>query len=140
MSFEYSWLLFVALLPLGWLAYEWPRTSRRLSLILKALSFAAIIVALARPSITLPESKLAVAVLVDTSASASQADLDRASELARRLSDARGRNWVGIIPFARTTRPLESSEPISSHQARSNAMKLRKRPRSSFQACWMKLA
>ena len=110
MSFEYSWLLFAALLPLVWLAYEWPRTSRRLSLILKALSFVAIIVALARPSISLPESKLAVAVLVDTSASASQADLDRASELARRLSDARGRNWVGVIPFARTTRPLESSE------------------------------
>lgn len=110
MSFEYSWVLFVALLPLAWLAYEWPRTSRRLGLILKALSFAAIIVALARPSMTLPESKLAVAVLVDTSTSASQADLDRASNLASDLTKARGRNWVGVMPFARSTRPLEAAE------------------------------
>lgn len=110
MSFEYNWVLFVALLPLAWLAYEWPRTSRRLGLILKALSFGAIIVALARPSITLPESKLAVAVLVDTSASASQADLDRASNLASDLTKARGRNWVGVMPFARSTRPLEAAE------------------------------
>jgi Mg-chelatase subunit ChlD len=110
MSFENSWLLLVALLPLLWVAYEWTRTRRRLGLILKALSFAAIAIALARPSITLPESKLAVAVLVDTSASTSQADLDRASELARNLTGARGRNWVGVIPFARSTRELNSSE------------------------------
>lgn len=110
MNFEYSWVLLLALLPLGWLAYEWPRTSRRVGLILKALSFIAVIVALAKPSVTLPESKLAVAVLVDTSASTSQADLDRATEIAQSLTGARGRNQVSVIPFARSTRSLAPDE------------------------------
>lgn len=121
MNFEYAWVIFLALLPLAWLAFEWPRTSRRLGLILKALSFIAVIVALAKPSITVPESKLAVAVLVDTSASSSQADLDRASELARSLTGARGRNSVAVIPFARSTRGLQTSEQKGSLKLASTA-------------------
>lgn len=110
MNFENSWVLFLLALPLAWLAYEWLRTSRRVGLILKSLSFIAVIVALAKPSITVPESKLAVAVLVDTSASASQADLDQASKLARSLTAVRGRNIASVIPFARGTRSLQSDE------------------------------
>ena len=69
MTFDRSWVLFLAWLPLAWATFEWKRTSRRFGLAMKALCFVAVIVALAEPLITLPESKLAVAVLVDTSAS-----------------------------------------------------------------------
>lgn len=110
MTFEHSWVLLFLALPLLWTAFEWMRTPRRGGLLLKALSFVAIIVALAEPTLTLPESKLAVAVLVDTSASASDADLKRASELSEKLSDAHGRNWMKVIPFARSTRSLASAE------------------------------
>jgi len=110
MTFDRSWVLFLAWLPLAWAAFEWTRTSRRFGLAMKALCFVAVIVALAEPHITLPESKLAVAVLVDTSASQSPADLERANELSRNLTSARGRNWMSVIPFARTTRPLAAAE------------------------------
>src|SRR3954463_14465203 len=104
MNFDRSWVLFLSWIPLAWAAYELPRTRRRIGLAFKALAFVAVIVALAEPSLTLPESKLAVAVLVDTSASASAADLQRANEIAENLSKARGSNWISVIPFARNTR------------------------------------
>ena len=110
MTFDRSWVLFLAWIPLAWGVYEMRRTSRRFGLWLRALSFVAVIVALAEPSITLPESKLAVAVLVDTSASASPADLTKAEEISKNLNNARGSNWLSVIPFARTTRPLGAKE------------------------------
>ncbi len=110
MSFDRSWVLFLAWIPLAWALYEARQTSRRIGLALRALSFVAVIVALAEPHMSLPESKLAVAVLVDTSASASAKDLQRAHELARSLSGARGSNWMSVIPFARTTRPVTDGE------------------------------
>ena len=90
MNFDRSWVLFLSWIPLAWAVYEMRRTSRRIGLALRALSFVAVIVALAEPHITLPESKLAVAVLVDTSASATATDLERANTLARNLTSARG--------------------------------------------------
>ncbi len=57
-----------------------------------------------------PETRVAVALLVDTSASASPADLQKASETARAMASARGRNWLRVIPFARSTRPLNPGE------------------------------
>src|SRR4051794_9081614 len=110
MTFDRTWVLFFLALPLMWAAFEWTRTSRRMALLLKALCFIAIILALAEPNLTLNESKLAVAVLVDTSASASDADLKRASDLAEKLTDSHGRNWMKVIPFARTTRNLSKTE------------------------------
>jgi Ca-activated chloride channel homolog len=114
MTFDRSWVLFIAWVPLAWAAYELPRTRRRLGLALKALAFIAVLLALAEPSITLPESKLAVAVLVDTSASTSSADLERANEISKSLSSARGSNWMSVIPFARTTRPVNAAEQKNS--------------------------
>ncbi len=40
--------------PLAWAFYEMRRTSRRIGLLLRALSFVAVIVALAEPRMTLP--------------------------------------------------------------------------------------
>lgn len=110
MNFDRSWVLYLAWLPLAWAAFEWTRTPRRVGLILKSLAFVAVLIALAEPSMTLDETKLAVAVLVDTSASASANDLQRANDLAAKLNGAHGRNWMRIIPFARGTRAVSTAE------------------------------
>ncbi len=89
---------------------EWRRTSRHLGLALKALSLALILLALAEPRLATHETKVAVAVLVDTSASVSTSDMDRASQLAGQMSSQRGRNWMQVIPFARSPRELKASE------------------------------
>ena len=110
MTFDRSWVLVLAWLPLAWMLFEWRRTSRKLGLALKALSLAAILLALSQPRMILQETKVALAVLVDTSASSSAADLDRASQLARAMSGAQGRHWMRVVPFARSTRELTPAE------------------------------
>ncbi len=65
---------------------------------------------LSEPTITLPQTRIAKVVLVDTSASITTQDLARASSLSRDLEQARGRNWIKVIPFdsgVRTLRPEE---------------------------------
>src|SRR5579862_1235610 len=110
MTFEHNWVLAFLLLPVGWMFFEWTRTRRTLALALKTLAFLAIILALAEPRFTLPETKMAVAVLVDTSASVSSKDLARASELAATLERARGRHWIRVLPFARSVRNVAPAE------------------------------
>lgn len=110
MIFDRSWVLFVAWLPVAWAVFEWRKTTRHTGLILKAVSFVLILFALAEPRMVLDETKLAVAVLVDTSASTSPADLERASDLAGKIAGAKGRHTANVIPFARSTRAMESSE------------------------------
>jgi Ca-activated chloride channel homolog len=107
MTFDRAWVLAIAWLPLVWMAYEWGRTARRSALILKVLSFVAILLALAEPRLNVNETKVAVAVLVDTSASVSEADLQRASQIASTINNNRGRHWTRVIPFARATRVLD---------------------------------
>jgi len=109
MIFEQPFFLVAAILPLIWLFFEWRRANRKLSAVLKALSFVAILVAIAEPVLTTSETKMVVAVLVDTSASVSNDDLARATQLAATLEHDRGRNWVRILPFARSARDLTSS-------------------------------
>ncbi len=108
MSFDRIWVLYVAWLPLAWAAWEWARTRRRLALCLKAATLLAILLALAEPRLTVNQTRVAVAVLVDTSASVSPADLDRASKLAHSMEAAQGRHWMTVIPFARSTHAPES--------------------------------
>ncbi|MEK7406713.1 MAG: VWA domain-containing protein, partial [Acidobacteriota bacterium] len=104
MSFERLWLLPLAGLPLAWAAWRWRSSLRRGALILKALALASILLALAAPSVTVQETKMALAVLADTSASLSPQDLERASGLATRIEGSRGRHWAQVIPFAAATR------------------------------------
>jgi len=96
MIFERPWVLVFLLLPLAWAWFEWRHTRRVIALVLKTLSFLAIILALAEPTLTVPETKMAVAVLVDTSASVSPQDLTRASEFASALDKARGQRLIFI--------------------------------------------
>ena len=85
------------------------------ALVLKTLAFLAIVLALAEPTLTVPQTKMAVAVLVDTSSSVSQQDLARASEFAAALDKARGRHWVRVLPFARSVRDLAPGEQRGLH-------------------------
>jgi Ca-activated chloride channel family protein len=110
MTFDRNWVLALAWLPAAWAIFEWRRTQRHLALVLKALSFIAVLLALAEPHLATTETKVALAVLVDTSASVSQSDLDRASQLAAAINDEKGRHWVRVIPFARSTRTLDATE------------------------------
>ncbi|HLY16067.1 MAG TPA: VWA domain-containing protein [Bryobacteraceae bacterium] len=100
MTFAHPWLLSLVLLPVAWAAWEWRISLRRAPLLAKAASLIAILLALAEPRLTFYESRVALAVLVDTSASVSQQDLDKASSDATTVEKGRGRNWTQVMPFA----------------------------------------
>jgi len=104
MTFQHPFALLLALLPFGWLAYEWRVAGRRTALLLKAAVFFCIALAFSEPRITVYESKVAVAMLADTSASIPAGDLTAESSYADQLERARGRHWVHVVPFARGTR------------------------------------
>ncbi|MGA2736563.1 MAG: VWA domain-containing protein [Bryobacteraceae bacterium] len=104
MTFAHAWLIPLALAPLVWAAWEWRNSARRAGLVMKAVALAAILLAFAEPRLTFDESRVAVAILVDTSASVSQQDLDAASATATTVERGRGRNWTQVLPFARTPR------------------------------------
>src|SRR6516225_10624787 len=110
MTFGHPAVLALLILPAAWMLFEWRRTRRTLALILKVLTIAAIILALAEPKLSLPETKMAVAVLVDTSASLSPQDLARESELVDALERGRGRHWIRVLPFARSVRNVNPEE------------------------------
>jgi hypothetical protein len=104
MSFDHPWILLALLLPLGWAAWEWRESARRLALGLKTAAFVCIVLALSGPRVVVYQTKVAVAVLADTSASLSPEDLARESAIASEVERGRGRHWTRIMPFARTTR------------------------------------
>src|SRR5215475_5820679 len=104
MSFDRAWILFFAWLPVAWVAWEWRTSARRSALLVKGAAILAVLLALAQPRLTVYENKVALAVLVDTSASVSAADLATESELVTKIQKGRGRNVTNVLPFARTTR------------------------------------
>ncbi len=106
MTFESPWMLLLAALPLLWMWYEFQRGVQKIATLLKALAMVCIALALAEPRMTTTETKMAVSVLVDTSASVSKQDLGRANALVKAIESERGRHWTKIIPFARSTRTL----------------------------------
>lgn len=115
MNFSHPWILLLALAPIAWAVRTWKDSARKSALLLKTLSFIAVIVALAEPKLILPETKTAAVVLVDTSASISQDDLARASGIVQEMARQRGRNWMQVVPFARTTRDLTGAETNAWH-------------------------
>ena len=121
MTFDRAWVLPFAALPLLWMLWEMRRTRRRWAVILKALSLIAIALALAEPRLETSESKVALAVLVDTSASVGPADLQRASQLATALEKGRGRNSVQVLPFARSLRNPSAREHPNEWRLQSTA-------------------
>jgi uncharacterized membrane protein/uncharacterized protein YegL len=112
MSFDHPWILLALLLPLGWAAWEWRESARRLALGLKTAAFVCIVLALSGPRVVVYQTKVAVAVLADTSASLSPEDLARESAIASEVDRGRGRHWTRIMPFARTTRLVGLEEKV----------------------------
>ena len=110
MTFGHPIFLLLALLPLAWVAFEWRRSLRRRRLLLKGLSFAALLTAFAEPGVTLPETRIAEVVLVDTSASIGSAELERASDTASEIARRRGRNFVKVVPFETAIREIRPEE------------------------------
>lgn len=110
MTFARGWMLLLAIAPLIWGATEWAGTTRRIALALKVAMALALILALAEPRMEVPETKVAMGALVDTSASVTDDDLARASKLATALERSRGRHWLRVIPFARSARETAEGE------------------------------
>jgi len=69
MTFDHPWALLLALLPVAWAVWEWRLSARRAALLLKAGTFLCVLLALSVPRMTVYQTKVAVALLADTSAS-----------------------------------------------------------------------
>src|SRR6202049_1374545 len=110
MTFGHAWVLVFACLPALWVFWEWRDSARRIALLLKAGGLGAVVVALSEPRITVYETKVAAAILVDTSASVTPQDLAHASDLATQIEAARGRRWTRVIAFARAARNTAPEE------------------------------
>ncbi len=110
MTFLHLWVLSLLVPTALWAVWEWTRTERRLALLLKALLLAAVVIALAQPKLAVFEKKVALGLLVDTSASIPPDDLRKESELIGRVNAARGPNSLHVIPFAAQTRSLRPDE------------------------------
>jgi len=83
---------------------------RHVPLTLKACGIAAIVIALFQPHLTMPGSRTATVLLVDTSKSITSQDLDRASNLVSEMEKKRGTNWLRIVPFSGHARQLGEAE------------------------------
>ena len=110
MTFDHPWALMLARLPVGWAAWEWRLSARRTGLLLKAGTLLCVLLALSIPRMTIYQTKVAVALLADTSASVTAQDLKNESALADKIEHARGRHWTRVIPFARVTRAPSADE------------------------------
>ncbi len=113
MTFAHPWLVLLVLAPMAWAAWEWRNSARRGGLIVKAAALAAILLAMSEPRLDFYESKVALAILVDTSASVSQQDLETASAAVTTVERDRGRNWTQVMPFARAPRNPSPAERTS---------------------------
>lgn len=82
----------------------------QIPLVLKACGLAAIAIALFQPHLTMPGSRTATVLLVDTSRSITAQDLDRASNLVSEIEKKRGTNWLRIVPFSAHARELGEGE------------------------------
>jgi Mg-chelatase subunit ChlD len=121
MSFRNLWPLLLLPLPLLWAGLRWRQTETKPGLVLKAMMLMAVILALAEPLLPVWETKVGVMILADTSASVSDADLKRASEIVAGIEARKGRHWTRIIPFARNARPVAAEEVASGIQLRRTA-------------------
>jgi Ca-activated chloride channel homolog len=110
MTLTHPLLTILLLLPAVWVFWSARSRTRRMNSFLKAASLAAIILALAEPVITLPQSKIATVVLVDTSRSISQNDLAQANHLVAQIAGSKGGNWMRVVPFASAPRRLSDRE------------------------------
>jgi uncharacterized membrane protein len=111
-------ILACAILAAEWLLFR-QRPVSRVSLALKAAALAAALAALFQPGLPVNETKMAVSVLADTSASIPAESLARASQILSSIDSARGRHLVRVLPFARSVRLPAPEEAASGWRLRS---------------------
>ena len=110
MTFARLWALALLLLPFAWIAWEWRRQVRHAALLLKVATMVLVILALAEPVLTTRSRRVGLAVLVDTSASITDADLQRENNLLTQIAGSSGSNQIEIIPFGRNPRVVTRAE------------------------------
>jgi len=86
------------------------RSARRPALGLKTAAFVCIVLALSGPRVVVYQTKVALAMLADTSDSVSPEDLARESAIANQVERGSGRHWTRLMPFARATRAVGLEE------------------------------
>ncbi len=91
MTFHHpAFLLLLALVPLPWIYWRATPGCSRGSLLLKCVALAALVLALADPWLSLPTRKLAVTMVIDTSASTSKDSRNKGEAL---YQDLQKKNW-----------------------------------------------
>lgn len=118
MTFERPWVLFLLIVPLLWMIINWRRSSRHSSLALTTLCLCAFVMAMTKPALVYCSSRMAVAVLADTSASISDKGLKHESDLIHEMETARGKQILHVIQFSRSTRIAEKQQTESWNLAR----------------------
>ena len=95
-------IFFVLLLaiPILWIWARQKSRPVRLSFILKSVGYAALVIALADPRMELPVRRVAVTMLVDTSASMPRESIQRSERLLREIVARRSNAEIRLITFA----------------------------------------
>ena len=102
MTFDYPWVLFLLVLPIVLLVWDWRKAPEPCRTIAEGRCVSGDHPgARLLPASMWMQRKVATVLLVDTSASLSQSDLQRASKLVTDIEAERGRHWLRVIPFAR---------------------------------------
>jgi uncharacterized protein YegL len=109
MIFGQAWALWLLPLLAGFAFWQLRRGLSSVRVGLFSAGLAAAVLAVADPKLIVNETRMAVAVLVDSSLSAGE-QRTQASRVASAIASARGRNDVKIIPFDRTPREARAKE------------------------------
>ena len=121
MTFSSPWILWFLIIPVAWAIWEWRHTYRVAGVLLKSLVFMLVILALAEPRLTTFESKMAVAILADSSPSIPDEQIEQARETIQRIAGLRDDNQVRVFSFDGETRPgLPSTERSAALAAGTN--------------------
>jgi len=120
MTFERPWLLLLLIVPQLWMIMNWRRSSRHSSLVLKTLCLCAFVLAVSKPALVYRSSRVAVAVLADTSASISDQGLKHESDLIHEIETARGEHMLRVIQFALSARIAKNARIESWNLARTS--------------------
>ena len=104
MTFSSPWVLWFLIIPVLWAAWEWRRTYRAAGVLLKSLVFMLVILALAEPRLTTFETKMAVAVLADSSPSIPDEQIEQMRETLQRIAGLRDGNQMQVFSFDGETR------------------------------------
>jgi Mg-chelatase subunit ChlD/uncharacterized membrane protein len=99
-------LLLLLLLPLPWLLLRKTPGASRACLALKCLAFAALVIALADPWAEMLVQRLAVTVVMDTSASMPRESLDRGQSILRELVGKKSGAELRLVTFAEHARQV----------------------------------